>query len=194
MGFLRRLRGPSNAGFLRRPSKRASDEAMERYHADRKLAESYAQLRSGAELAERELRDAQAQRRPLVEIRDLNEALDHALGAALKAALAGQWATMGPKAYEDRIAHRRAMVRDDVRRWLREVSMLRTVRERFRLEAMSRTGTLVPNAVQLRTHAMSSPDVPVAESGLSVREAEELGRPPVGVDLDHVAGERRAHT
>lgn len=177
--------------FLRRRSNRASAEAMRQHRADRELAEDYPRLRSGAEQGEQELRDAQAQGQPMIDIRNRNEALDQALGAALEAALAGERAAMGPKAYDDRNARRRAEVRDEVRRWAREVSWLRTVRERYRLAAMSRSGTLIPDTVQLRTHAMSSTGVPDAASGLPEQAAAQLDRPPVGVDLDQTVGEAR---
>lgn len=173
--------------------RRASKEAVEQCAADRELAATYAQLRSGAALAERELRQAQAGDRPLAEIRERLEALDHAVGAALKAALAGERAASGPNAYEDRIAARRARVRDDVRRWTGEVSMLRTVRETFRLEGMSRTGTLLPTHVQVGAYAMSSPPVPGAEPGQPDDVGEQLDEPRIGVDLDEAVGGRPAY-
>lgn len=176
-------------GFLRRAS---SPEAMERYDSDKELAGRYEQLRSGAAAAERTLREAQVRGRPLEEVRQRNEALDHAIGAALKAALAGERAAMGPKAYDDRIARRRAAVRDDVRLWTAEVASLRTIRERFRLEAMSRTGTLLPTYVQVGSYAMSSPSVPGAEPGQPDYEAEEHPGPRIGVDLDEVVGDQPA--
>lgn len=181
-------------GLLRRAGARVNAQTMQQYDADRELAGRYAELLSGAEAAERELRDAQARRRPLAEVRNRNEALDHALGAALKAALAGEGVTMGPQAYEDRIARRRAQARDDVCRWTAEVSRLRTAREKFRLEAMGRTGTLLPSHVQVGSHTMSSVRVPGAEPGQSDDAAEELDEPRVGVDLDETVGERPAHT
>lgn len=178
-------------GFLRRPSKRVSDQTMKQYQADRELADDYGRLRSEAQLAEQALRDAQPQGRSMVEVRERNEALDRALGAALEAALAGERVAMGPKACEDRIARRRAEVRDDVRRWAGEVSKLRTARERYRLAAMSRAGTLIPDTVRMRTHAMSSAGVPDAASGLPEEAAAKLDRPLVGVDLDQTVGEAR---
>lgn len=173
--------------------RRVSQEAEEQCAADRERAANYRQLRSGAALAERELRQAQARDRPLAEIRERNESLDHALGAALEAALAGERAARGPKAYDDRIAARRAQVRDDVRRWIGEVSMLRTAREAYRFEAMSRTGTLLPTHVQVGAHAMSSPSVPGAEPGQPDDVAEQLDEPRVGVDLDAAIGGRPAY-
>lgn len=174
--------------------KTAGSGAMERLRSDRELASQYARLRDGAALAERQLRDAQRRQRPLSEIRDRNEALDHHLGAALEAALAGQRAAMGIQAYDDRIARRKAMVRDDVRRWTGEISRLRTVRETFRLEAMGRTGTLVPGHVQIGTHAMLEPDAPGAEPGQPDDAAEHVDKPRVGVDLDDQIGGRHEPT
>lgn len=173
--------------------RRASQEAVEQCAADRELAAKYAQLRSGAALAERELRQAQAADRPFAEIRKRNEGLDHALGAALRAAVAGERAARGARAYDDRIAARRARVRDEVRRWTSEVSMLRTVREAYRLEAMSRTGTLLPTHVQVGAHAMSSPSVPGAEPGQPDDVAAQLDEPRIGVDLDEAVGGHPAY-
>lgn len=169
-----------------------SAEAKQRYESDRELAGRYTELLSTAARAERELRDAQAWHRPLAEIRERNESLDDALEAALAAALAGERAAMGLPAYDDRIARRRATVRNDVRRWTGEVSKLRTIRETFRLEAMSRTGTLIPHYVQPGSHAMSSAPVPGAEPGQPDDAAEHLPGPRIGVDLDDTVGERPA--
>lgn len=173
--------------------RRADTESTEQYASDRELAGSYPQLRAGAARAERDLHDAQERRRPLAEIRRRGEALDYALGAALKAALAGERAAMGPRAYDDRIARRRASVRDDVRRWTGEISRLRTYREEFRMEALSRTGTLIPNHVQVGSHATSSAPFTGAEPGQPDDAEEALAEPRIGVDLDTAVGEQPAH-
>lgn len=183
MSFLRRIR-----------ERRASSEAMEQYESDRKLAARYSELLSIAGSVERELRSAQAQRRPFAEVRAHNEALDQALADALATALAGERAAKGPLAYDDRIARRRAAVREDVRRWTGEVSVLRTARETFRLEGMSRTGTLIPNYALIGSHAMSSPPIPGVEPGQPDDAPAALDEPRVGVDLDEAVGEHPAHT
>lgn len=173
-----------------RPGKQPSSEAKEQYDADRELAGQYVQLRAGAERAEQELHDTRVRGRTLEELRERNESLDHALGAALQAAVAGERSAMGMRGYDDRLARRRAKQREDVRLWTAEVSMLRTVRERFRLQGMSRTGMLVPTHVQVGTHAMSSPSVPGAEPGMPDDVEQELDEPRVGVDLDRKVGQQ----
>jgi hypothetical protein len=122
-----------------------------RYEADQELAGSYrAKLDEAAE-AERELRAAQAEDRPEVEIRGLSKAFDKALLDALRAAEAAEGVAAGPKTYpasEDpqeirraQIARRKALAKPAVRPWTDEVDRLRTAREelKFSYRAVFRT-------------------------------------------------------
>lgn len=120
--------------------RRVSGQARERYASDQELAARFRGLRADANRAESELRRAQHERRPPEELRERFTVLDRALAAVLSAAEAGERVAMGPRAYDDRIARRKALARDEVRHWTDEVDRLRTARETFRLEAMGTTG------------------------------------------------------
>lgn len=170
---------------------RVPDDVRDRYTDDRQSAERYGEVLDRARAAERRLVTAQNDRRPYAEIRQAMHELQDVLAEALAVAEAGQRAALGPAAYTDRIAARKALAKPAGRWWTDEVDRLRTLRERYRLEAMRRTGTLVPSHVRVGTHAASGPHI----AGVDMAEAAEgkpsTGGPRIGVDLrERTARER----
>ncbi|WP_084963437.1 hypothetical protein [Thermoactinospora rubra] len=112
---------------------RVSREAEVRYHADLEISKSFPELLDKARVAEQRLRELQAAQAPDEELREAGLALDKALTEALRAAEAGQRATFGVYAYDDRIRRRKAKATPEGAMWTSEVERLRTLRERNRL-------------------------------------------------------------
>lgn len=168
--------------------RRTTDGARERHAADQELAARYPDLLTQARTAERELRDSQHEHRPYAEIRRRTAMLATALAEALAAAEAGERAAMGLAGYDDRIAARKALARPDVRLWTEEADRLRTLREAYRLEAMGRTGTLVPSHVQVGTYAVLGPHVSGVDMADAGGRADDATGPPIGVDLGRRVG------
>lgn len=126
---------------------RVSREAEVRYHADQQVGKDYAELLEKVARAEEELLRARAERRPLPELRAAALELDAALTRALRAAEAAQRATLGPRAYDDRIRRRKGRATPEGARWTAEVDRLRTWRERHRLTGIPRLPRPVPGKV-----------------------------------------------
>ncbi|MGE5133554.1 MAG: hypothetical protein ACM32E_11680 [Gemmatimonadota bacterium] len=118
--------------------KPASQQAQARYEADTALAEQFGELLEQAVTAEQALRDAQARRADLRELRPLAKDFDAALTAAMRAAYASQRAAIGPRGYDDRIYRRKAMATAPVKAWTREADRLLTLRESHRLTGLVR--------------------------------------------------------
>ena len=118
--------------------KPASQQAQTRYEADAALAEQFDDLLEQAVTAEQALRDAQARRADIRELRPLAKDFDTALTAAMRAAYAAQRATIGARGYEDRIYRRKAMATAPVKAWTREADRLLTLRESHRLTGLVR--------------------------------------------------------
>ncbi len=118
--------------------KPASQQAQARYEADTALAEQFGELLEQAVTAEQALRDAQARRADIRELRPLAKDFDTALTAAMRAAYAAQRATIGTRGYEDRIYRRKAMATAPVKAWTREADRLLTLRESHRLTGLVR--------------------------------------------------------
>lgn len=171
--------------------RRVSEQARGRHVADQERAAGYPELLGQARAVERELRQAQYEARRYAEIRQHNQALVAALAEALEAAEAGERAAMGPATYDDHIARRKALARPGVRWWTDEADRLRTLREAYRLEAMGRTGTLVPSHVQVGTYAVLGPHIAGVDMAGARVEGDDPGRPGIGVDLDRRVGEER---
>ena len=118
--------------------KPVSQQAQARYEADTALAEQFGGLLEQAVTAEAALRDAQARRADLRELRPLAKDFDAALTAAMRAAYACQRAAIGPRGYDDRIYRRKAMATPPVKAWTREAERLLTLRESHRLTDLVR--------------------------------------------------------
>ncbi|MET8866625.1 hypothetical protein ABZW11_27110 [Nonomuraea sp. NPDC004580] len=123
-----------------------SREAEVRYHADQEIAKSFPELLGKAREAERTLQELRAADADEVELRAAGLAFDRALTEALRAAEAGQRATFGVKAYDDRIARRKAKATPAGAMWTAEVNRLRTLREENRLWGIPRVPSRVPAA------------------------------------------------
>jgi hypothetical protein len=123
---------------------RVSREAEVRYHADLEISKTFPQLLDKAREAERTLRELQAADADEVELLGAALALDKALTEALRAAEAGQRAAFGVKAYDDRLARRRAKATPKGAMWTAEVERLRTLREENRLWNIPRVPRPVP--------------------------------------------------
>jgi hypothetical protein len=119
-----------------------SPEAQARYEADVAAAQKFPELLDQAQAAEQELRDAQAVRTSLLEVRQLAKRFDTALTAAMRAAYAAERAEIGPRGYDDRIHRRKAMATPRVKTWSQEAERLLTLRETHRLTGLIR----VPSA------------------------------------------------
>lgn len=122
--------------------RKASPEVAERYAADKELAAELDDRLAAAQDAEREFRAAQAEYRPLDELRPLAVAYDRALYAAILAAEAAERVAMGPKTYEHgdakqrraaQIAARKARAKPPVRPFTDETDRLRSLRETHKL-------------------------------------------------------------
>ncbi len=126
---------------------RVSREAEVRFHADQEISKSFPELLDKARQAERTLRELQAANADDVELRAAGVAFDKALTEALRAAEAGQRATFGVKAYDDRIARRKAKATPAGAMWTAEVERLRTLREENRMWGIPRVPRPVPAAL-----------------------------------------------
>ena len=118
--------------------KPVSQQAQARYEADTALAEEFDDLLGQAVTAEQALREAQARRADVRELRPLAKDFDAALTAAMRAAYAAQRAAIGPRGYDDRIYRRKAMATAPVKAWTREADRLLTLRESHRLTGLVR--------------------------------------------------------
>ncbi|GAA3072292.1 hypothetical protein [Streptosporangium carneum] len=119
-----------------RPS--VSREAEVRHHADQEVGKSFPELLEKARVAEAALRGAQAAGGSPEHLRAAGLAFDAALTEALRAAEAGQRATFGVKAYDDRIRRRKGKATPKGAEWTAEVDRLRTLREQNRLTGIAR--------------------------------------------------------
>ncbi|MFC4116088.1 hypothetical protein [Nonomuraea zeae] len=126
---------------------RVSREAEVRYHADQEISKSYPELLEKARQAEQTLRDLRAGAADEIELLAAGRAFDVALTDALRAAESGQRATFGVKAYDDRIARRKAKATPAGAMWTSEVDRLRTLREDNRLSGIPRVPRPVPSAL-----------------------------------------------
>lgn len=118
--------------------RRPSREAMEKHAADVALAAQFPDLFHAARDAEDALRQAQALRAPLAELRTLGLALDGALTAVMRSAYAAERAEIGPVGYDDWIYRRKARAKPKVKVWLAEAERLLTLREEHRLAGIPR--------------------------------------------------------
>ncbi|MFG2074078.1 hypothetical protein [Nonomuraea maritima] len=125
---------------------RVSREAEVRYHADQEISKSLPELLEKARQAEETLQQLRAAGADELELREAGIALDKALTEALRAAEAGQRATFGVKAYDDRIARRKAKATPAGAMWTAEVDRLRTLREANRMWGIPRIPRPVPVA------------------------------------------------
>ncbi|MDA0635642.1 hypothetical protein OUY22_19660 [Nonomuraea sp. MCN248] len=125
---------------------RVSREAEVRYHADVEISKSFPQLLDRAREAERVVRELRAADADEIELLAAGRAFDKALTEALRAAEAGQRAAFGVKAYDDRIARRKAKATPKGAQWTREVERLRTLREENRMWGIPRVPPRVPSA------------------------------------------------
>lgn len=116
--------------------RRPSPEAMEQYAADTELAAQFPDLFHAAKDTEDALRQAQARRAPLPELRKLALALDAALTAVMRAAYATERVEIGPLGYDDWIFRRKAKAKPKVKMWLTEAERLLTLREEHRLSGI----------------------------------------------------------
>jgi hypothetical protein len=123
---------------------RVSREAEVRYHADQEISKSFPELLEKARQAERMLRELRAAAADDIELLAAAQAFDRALTEALRAAEAGQRATFGVKAYDDRIARRKARATPAGRMWTAEVERLRTLREENRMWGIPRVPRPLP--------------------------------------------------
>lgn len=123
---------------------RVSREAEVRYHADQEISRSFPDLLEKARQSEQTLRDLRAAAADEIELLGAGRAFDQALTEALRAAEAGQRATFGVKAYDDRIARRKAKATPAGAMWTSEVERLRTLREDNRLWGIPRLPRPVP--------------------------------------------------
>jgi hypothetical protein len=92
-----------------------------------------AKLLDAARTADTALREAEAAHAPVTEVHRLAMQLDTALTVAMRAAYAAQRAEIGPRGYEDRIYHRKAMAKPPVHALTAEAERLLTLRENHRL-------------------------------------------------------------
>ncbi|MFD1930229.1 MULTISPECIES: hypothetical protein [Nonomuraea] len=123
-----------------------SREAEVRFHADQEISKSFPELIEKARQAESVVHDLREADAPEFELRAAGLLFDKALTDALRAAEAGQRSTFGVKAYDDRIARRKAKATPDGARWTAEVDKLRTLREENRLTGIPTLPRLVPSA------------------------------------------------
>jgi hypothetical protein len=123
---------------------RVSREAEVRYHADQEISKSFPELLDKARQAERTLRELRAAAADDLELLAAAQAFDRALTEALRAAEAGQRAMFGVKAYDDRIARRKARATPAGKMWTAEVDRLRTLREENRMWGIPRVPRPVP--------------------------------------------------
>ncbi|MFI6503024.1 hypothetical protein [Nonomuraea typhae] len=125
---------------------RVSREAEVRYHADIEISKTFPELLGKAREAEQTVRDLRAAQADDLELMAAGQAFDKALTEALRGAEAGQRATFGVKAYDDRIARRKAKATPAGAEWSAEVERLRTLREENRLWGIPRLPRPVPSS------------------------------------------------
>ncbi|WP_049569638.1 hypothetical protein [Nonomuraea sp. SBT364] len=125
---------------------RVSREAEVRFHADVEISKGYPALLDKAREAESTLRELRAADADEIELLAAGTAFDEALTEALRAAESGQRATFGVKAYDDRIARRKAKATPAGAAWTAEVERLRTLREDNRMWGIPRVPRPVPAA------------------------------------------------
>ncbi|MBB5078414.1 hypothetical protein [Nonomuraea endophytica] len=125
---------------------RVSREAEVRYHADIEISKTFPELLAKAREAELTVRELRAADVDDIELLAAGQAFDRALTEALRGAEAGQRATFGVKAYDDRIARRKAKATPAGAEWSAEVERLRTLREENRLWGMPRVPRAIPAA------------------------------------------------
>ena len=113
-----------------------SSEAEQQYKADAALAAHRNELLEAARETEDRLRQAQARRAPVTELRRLADELDAALTAVVRAAYAARRAAIGPLGYDDRIYRRKAMAKPHVHALTAEAEHLLTLRENHRLNGI----------------------------------------------------------
>jgi hypothetical protein len=122
--------------------RKMSPEVAERHAGDKELAAGLRDRLAAAQEAEQSLRAAQAERRPVEELRPLAIGYEHSLFAAIAAAEAAERVAMGFRTYEHgdakqrrtaQIAARRARAKPSVRPFTDEVDRLRTLREEHKL-------------------------------------------------------------
>lgn len=117
---------------------RVSREAEVRHHADQEVGKGFPELLEKARAAEVALRRAQTAPAGAEDLRAAGLAFDRALTEALRAAEAGQRATFGVGAYDDRIRRRKGRATPKGAEWTAEVERLRTLREQNRLTGIAR--------------------------------------------------------
>jgi len=110
-----------------------SQEAAEKYAADVAAAAEREKLLDAARAADVALREAEAHRAPVTELRRLAKELDAALTTAMHAAYAAQRAAIGPRGYDDRIYLRKAKAKPQVRTLTAQAERLLTLRENHRM-------------------------------------------------------------
>lgn len=125
---------------------RVSREAEVRFHADQEISKGYPEQLEKARQAESIVGDLRAGAAPEMELRAAGLGFDKALTEALRAAEAGQRATFGVYAYDDRIKRRKAKATPEGAMWTAEVDRLRTMREENRLTGIPRLPRPVPAA------------------------------------------------
>ncbi|MFD9948370.1 hypothetical protein ACFWYW_43815 [Nonomuraea sp. NPDC059023] len=123
---------------------RVSREAEVRYHADIEISKTFPELLAKAREAELTVRELRAADVDDIELLAAGRAFDKALTEALRGAEAGQRATFGVKAYDDRIARRKAKATPAGAEWSAEVERLRTLREENRMWGMPRVPRAIP--------------------------------------------------
>ncbi|MFI6290782.1 hypothetical protein ACIBEJ_04315 [Nonomuraea sp. NPDC050790] len=123
---------------------RVSREAEVRYHADIEISKTFPDLLAKAREAELTVRELRAADADDIELLAAGRVFDKALTEALRGAEAGQRATFGVKAYDDRIARRKAKATPAGAEWSAEVERLRTLREENRMWGMPRVPRPVP--------------------------------------------------
>ncbi|MDF5757160.1 hypothetical protein [Spongiactinospora sp. TRM90649] len=127
---------------------RVSREAEVRFHADQEVGKSYPALLEKAREAEDELRRVRSGHATTGGLRAAGVALDVALTEALRAAEAARRATLGVKAYDDRIVRRKRRATPAGAMWTTEVDRLRTLREEHRITGIARVPRPVPTTVK----------------------------------------------
>ncbi|MGW0810395.1 hypothetical protein [Nonomuraea sp. NPDC002799] len=125
---------------------RVSREAEVRYHADLEISRSFPELLDRARQSEQIVRDLRAASADDIELQAAGREFDRALTEALRGAEAGQRSTFGVKAYDDRIARRKAKATPAGAMWTAEVDRLRTLREDNRMWGIPQVPRRVPAA------------------------------------------------
>ena len=126
------------SGVMGKRKAAVSQEATAKYEADVALAGRFDELFAQAQEAEQALRNAQANGASEQELHDAGMRLDGALTDVMRSAFAAQRAEIGPRGYDDRIYHRKAMATSKVRAWTMEAERLLTLRESHRLTGIVR--------------------------------------------------------